>query len=210
MLEKCITDAGGIYLFCDTDSAAIVSSRHRQEIVMPDGARPITALPWNEVQEIVDRFKSLNPYGGKLASESILKIHKLNFDGDKRPRQLYGRSVAAKRYALYVKTDTSIEIVEPKAHGLGYFHPPKDSPENWKHETPLWIFEAWDWIIRGTLDLPRTRPGWFDLPVMMKLTLSTPHNALRNVAKGPLTRPSNFMMIPQVCRFQNANSCAME
>lgn len=36
---------------------------------------------------------------------------------------------------------------------------------------------------------------------MMKLTLSTPHHALKNLAKGPLTRPHNFMMIPQVSRF---------
>jgi hypothetical protein len=36
---------------------------------------------------------------------------------------------------------------------------------------------------------------------MMKLTLSTPHHALKNLEKGPLTRPSNFMMIPQISRF---------
>ena len=35
----------------------------------------------------------------------------------------------------------------------------------------------------------------------MKLTLSTPHHALKNLAKGPLTRPHNFMMLPQICRF---------
>jgi hypothetical protein len=33
------------------------------------------------------------------------------------------------------------------------------------------------------------------------LTLSTPHHALRNLAKGPLTRPYNFMMLPQISRF---------
>jgi hypothetical protein len=49
--------------------------------------------------------------------------------------------------------------------------------------------------------LERTKPAWFDLPVMMKLTLSTPHHALKNLAKGPLTRPYNFMMIPQITRF---------
>ncbi len=198
MLEKCITDAGGTYLFCDTDSAAIVSTETPQQIAMPDGAKPITALSWAEVQQITDRFKSLNPYA---IDGSILKIHKLNWDKNKQRRQLYGYSIAAKRYALYTKTQNDIEIVEPKAHGLGYFYPPKDSPEGWNHETPLWIFEAWDWIMRGVLGLKRTRPKWFDLPVMMKLTLSTPHHALRNLAKGPLTRPNNFMMIPQVCRF---------
>jgi hypothetical protein len=34
-----------------------------------------------------------------------------------------------------------------------------------------------------------------------KLTLSTPHHALRNLAKGSLTRPNNFMMLPQISRF---------
>jgi hypothetical protein len=91
--------------------------------------------------------------------------------------------------------------VEPKAHGLGYFYPPKDSPGGWKRDAPAWIFEAWDWIVRGVLGFERKKPAWFDLPVMMKLTLSTPHHALKNLAKGPLTRPNNFMMIPQICRF---------
>jgi hypothetical protein len=55
--------------------------------------------------------------------------------------------------------------------------------------------------VRGALGLPRKRPEWFDLPVMMRLTLSTPHHVLRNLAKGPLTRPYNFMMLPQICEF---------
>src|ERR1017187_4769479 len=182
MLERCIADAGGTFLFCDTDSAAIVSTPPRQQISMPNGAKPITALSRAEVQRIVDRFDSLNPYD---LSGSILKIHKLNWDSDKQRRQLYGYSIAAKRYALYTKTRDDIEIVEPKAHGLGYFYPPKDSPEGWKRDTPAWIFEAWDWIMGGVLGLKRKKPTWFDLPVMMKLTLSTPHHALKNLAKGP-------------------------
>src|SRR3954464_13146607 len=43
------------------------------------------------------------------------------------------------RYAIYTKTQNDIEIVEPKAHGLGYFYPPTNSPEGWKQETPKWI-----------------------------------------------------------------------
>lgn len=201
MLERCIAVAGGTYLFCDTDSAAIVSAKDKKQIPMPDGAEPITALSWEEVQHIVDRFESLNPYDSKLVPGSILKVHKLNRDRNGQRRQLYGYSIAAKRYALYTKTQDDIQIVEPKAHGLGYFYPPKDSPDGWEHETPQWIFEAWDWIMRGVLGLDRTKPAWFDLPVMMKLTLSTPHHVLKNLAKGPLTRPHNFMMIPQISRF---------
>lgn len=201
MLERCIADAGGAFLFCDTDSAAIVSTKHRSRIAMPGGAQPITALSWAEVQRIVDRFESLNPYKRKVVPGSILKTHKLNWDQQKRRRQLFGYSIAAKRYALYTKTNSDIEIVDPKAHGLGYFYPPKDSPEGWASDAPAWIFEAWDWIMRGVLGLKRKKPSWFELPVMMKLTLSTPHHALKNLAKGPLTRPNNFMMIPQVCHF---------
>jgi hypothetical protein len=201
MLERCITDAGGTYLFCDTDSAAIVSTEHRQTIPMPDGERLITAISWNEVDDIIREFENLNPYDRELIPGSILKVHKLNWDGNKRRRQLYGYSIAAKRYALYTKARNDIEIVEPKAHGLGYFYPPKDSAEGWKHEIPEWIFEAWDWIMRGVLGLKRRNPSWFGRPVMMKLTLSTPHHALKNLAKGPLTRPNNFMMIPQITRF---------
>jgi hypothetical protein len=46
-------------------------------------------------------------------------------------------------------------------------------------------------------------------PIQKSLTLSTPHHALKNLAKGPLTRPNNFMMLPQICRVgcpQNVNS----
>src|SRR5262249_31905435 len=66
MLEQCIKDAGGAYLFCDTDSAAIVSMKHRQKIAMPDRAEPITALSHNEVDEIVWKFDKLNPYDLKV------------------------------------------------------------------------------------------------------------------------------------------------
>jgi hypothetical protein len=123
MLEKRIADAGGTFLFCDTDSAAIVSTAHRQRIPMPNGAKPITALSGAQVQHIVDRFDSLNPHD---LDGSILKTHKLNWDSKKQRRQLHGYSIAAKRYALYTKTRDDIEIVEPKAHGLGYFYLPKD------------------------------------------------------------------------------------
>src|SRR5262249_30100724 len=89
MLERSISDAGGTFLFCDTDSASIVSTKRRQRVAMPDGATPITALSWSEVQSIVDRFESLNPYNPKLVPGSILKVHKVNWGRDKQRRQLY-------------------------------------------------------------------------------------------------------------------------
>ena len=69
MLERLVTDEGGTYLMCDTDSMAIVSSEdgglvdctggpHRT----PDGKDAIKALPWKKVRTLVDRFEPLNPY----------------------------------------------------------------------------------------------------------------------------------------------------
>lgn len=73
MLERCVADLGGFYLFSDTDSASVVSTKVRKQIAMPDGAEPITAISTDEVQTIVDKFESLNPYD---LDGPILKIHK--------------------------------------------------------------------------------------------------------------------------------------
>jgi hypothetical protein len=61
---------------------------------------------------------------------------------------LYGRSIAAKRYSLYVKIGkTGIRIIDPKAHGVGFLYPPKHSPSDWDEDVPQWIFEMWDYIV---------------------------------------------------------------
>jgi hypothetical protein len=199
MLEASVRKAGGTYLFCDTDSLCIVSSENGGPLKIP-GVKSERVLTWGEVDAIVKRFESLNPYN---LQGSILKVHKLNRDKKGERRQLYGYSIAAKRYAIHEKKGDDIEIIEPKAHGLGYFHPPKDSPEGWEqdHDVPQWIFGLWDYIMRGALKLKRKKPSWFNLPVMMRLTLSTPHHALQNLGKCDLTRPHNFMMMPKIAPF---------
>jgi hypothetical protein len=41
-------------------------------------------------------------------------------------RQLYGYSIAAKRYALYERIgQNDIKIIDPKAHGIGFLYPPR-------------------------------------------------------------------------------------
>ena len=204
MLETSVREAGGTYLFCDTDSLAIVASERGGPLAIP-GANGERVLSWDEVDSVVKQFESLNSYNQEILPirGSILKVHKRNWNKNKERRQLYGFSVAGKRYALYEKKDGSIEIVEPKAHGLGYFYPPKDSPDRWEkdHDVPKWIFELWDYIVRGALQMRRKKPSWFELPVMMKITLSTPHHALQNLGKCDLTRPHNFMMLPKIAPF---------
>jgi hypothetical protein len=204
MLETSVRKAEGTYLFCDTDSLAIVASERGGPLAIP-GTNGERVLSWDEVESVVKRFESLNPYNQEIEPirGSILKVHKRDWNKNKERRRLYGYSVAGKRYALYEKKDGDIEIMEPKAHGLGYFYPPKDSPDRWEkdHDVPKWIFELWDYIVRGALGMRRKKPLWFELPVMMKITLSTPHHALQNLGKCDLTRPHNFMMLPKIAPF---------
>ena len=62
ILIRLVRDAGGDYVYCDTDSLFI------------------TGLDPFQVQTIVSKFKRLNPYDPKLVSGSILKIESINYD----------------------------------------------------------------------------------------------------------------------------------
>jgi hypothetical protein len=136
------------------------------------GSEGVRILSWKEAQEIVDRFVPLNPYDRKAVKGSILNLVDANFvdsDPGKSQRQLYGYSVAAKRYTLYAKIGKSeIEIIDPKGHGVGFLYPPKNSPKGWDKEIPQWIYEMWDYIVRGALGLKRKKPSWIDIPQMMR------------------------------------------
>jgi len=66
LLERCVSDAGGSYALCDTDSMAI-------------------ALPMRTVKQIVKRFEALNPYDRSIVPGSILKIEEENFDSEEEP-----------------------------------------------------------------------------------------------------------------------------
>src|SRR5262249_6708926 len=151
---------------------AIVSSKAGGLLNIP-GSEGVNTLSWDQVDEITKRFQNLNPYNREAVSE-ILNLVDANFVDPKNKesrRQLYGYSIAAKRYALYEKlNDADIKIVDPKAHGIGFLYPPKDSPKKWDERVPLWVYEMWDYIVRGALKIERDPPSWLDLPQMMRLT----------------------------------------
>jgi hypothetical protein len=200
MTEECVTRKNGTYLFCDTDSLAIVSSKHggSLNIAGSDGRR---ILSWAEAHEIADRFTSLNPYDRKAVKGSILNLVDANYldcDPTKPQRQLYGYSIAAKRYALHERTGKSdITIVDPKAHGIGFLYPPQDSPKKWDKDVPLWIYQLWDHILRGALKLSSKPPSWLDVPQMMRLTITT-YNVLEMLGEWKIARPYNFLLLPMV------------
>jgi hypothetical protein len=200
MTEACVTEKRGTYLFCDTDSLAIVASKHGGplRILGSEGAR---ILSWAEVRAIVDKFAALNPYNRKIVKGSILNLVDANYvdsDPKKPQRQLHGYSIAAKRYALYEQIgENNIKIVDPKAHGVGFLYPPKNSPKDWKDDAPQWIYEMWDYIVRGALRLKRKAPSWLDIPQMMRLTITT-YNVLEMLGDWKIARPYNFLFLPMV------------
>jgi hypothetical protein len=108
--------------------------------------------------------------------------------------------IAAKRYALFEKILdgrgklADIRIVNPKAHGIGFLYPPKDNPKNWKKDASLWIYEMWDYIVRGFLGLPGKLPKWASLPQMMCFSVST-WNVLKMLGMWECARPHNFMFM---------------
>ena len=185
MLEVEVARAKGTYLYCDTDSLAIVASREGGTLAIP-GAKGKRILTWDKVDRIAAKFQALNPYdphevqdllnltddnyvckcSHELKSEhdesGVCEVHGCNCKAkNKVRRQLWGVGIAAKRYALFEKVfDTrgkliDIRIVNPKAHGIGFLYPPKDNPRNWKKDAPVWVYEMWDYIVRGFLGLKR-------------------------------------------------------
>jgi DNA polymerase type B, organellar and viral len=198
MLERCVADVGGTYLFCDTDSLCIVAAEHERLIPCEGGSHrlhgqdAIKALSRAQVCATADRFTTLNPFDRNLVPGSILKVEDLNFDAAGRPQHLSGVAISAKRYVLYKRAQRVLTLVDPKAHGLGYLYSPTE-PKN-EDEQP-WSWEAWDWMLREVLSLPRTAPPWLDLPAMMRVVLSTPLILDR---LNRQTRPFSFLFCPLI------------
>jgi hypothetical protein len=202
MLERCVRDAGGTYLFCDTDSLCIVASASPRPVRYQCNSRVevVPVISRERVSEISERFASLNPYDRRIVPESILKIEQVNDDPSGKPRALLGFAISAKRYALYERNGDDVRIIDPKAHGLGYLYPPQDAREErdrppYEWARPPWTLDAWEWIIRQELGLKREPPEWLHLPAMMRVVLSTPFVLTRLNRR---TRPYNFLFCPLI------------
>jgi hypothetical protein len=202
LLEKSVTKAGGTHAWADTDALAIVSSKNGGPLRRFPGSEHVRALSWQEVEQIVNQFESLNPYDRTAVRGSILNFVDANYedsDPEHPRRQLLGYSIAAKRYALYERSGNKINIVDPKAHGLGYLYPPADSPRGWEHDhdAPKWIYQFWDCLLRIALELERDNPSWIKRPQMMRMTVTT-FNVLKRLHEWKGFRPYNFFLLPIV------------
>jgi hypothetical protein len=219
MIERCVRDAGGTYLCCDTDALTIVASKKGGPVQMPGGTSS-NSLSWKKVDGIARRFHSLSPYNRKIVPH-LLRLTDENFNKKGIQRQLYGLSIAAKRYALYTTKCGNIycdhancvKIVDPKAHGLIFFAPSDEREKG----LPKWWWELWRFLLAlefkqiqnpefnvlliggkavnaNTATEIDGQPEWISLPAMMKMRISTPH--FFKQMKGKVS-PYGFVLHPR-------------
>lgn len=193
LLERSVTDRGGSYAFCDTDSMGIVADRDGGlhpcpggPELLPDGSEAVRALSWSEVDRVVERFAALNPYDRRSVPGSILKIEKENFTESGRRRQLWCWAISAKRYVLYEnrnagpevvrvidgheETGLDLDLAKVSEHGLGHLLNPLDPDDN----SDNWIRQAWGFLLRKGLGLSATEPEWLNRPALVRVTASSP------------------------------------
>ena len=207
MLETCVRNLKGSYLFCDTDSLCIVGSARGGLVPCAGGEfrlkgqEAIKALSLQEVQSIVSKFNRLNPYDQSLVP-NVLKIEDINHvesNPNKPHRQLFGFAISAKRYALYTQSRNDISIHKASGHGLGYLFAPKKrkkGKDDEEEDVPQWVIEAWDYLLRKEFRLRSKEPRWLDLPAMMRMAMTTP-NVMRTNRPEWLA-PFNFFLFPLI------------
>ncbi len=177
MLHKMARHAGSEWIACDTDGGMLCS--------MPTGGPfkchrdTIQALSYKQVDAIRARFESLNPRKGT----PFLKLEDENFteDGKKR-HQLFGYSVAAKRYSLFNLENGELKLRKVSGHGLAHLIPPYTIREwerkhgrKWTEDLHPFIYDAWDYLLSRELKLsPVRRPSWLTLPAAMPFPVTTP------------------------------------
>jgi hypothetical protein len=196
-LERSVYDAGGVHVLSDTDSMMVIADKEHRTIRI-DGAgrngksirQEVTALSWDEVSAIVERFASLNPYDRTVVGGSILEVKDSNFDENKKQRRIWCYAISSKRYCLF---DDDKSIVEFKESGIGFLlNPIANDDENSKLARAF--YEA---IIRGE---SYSKLEWALLPCVRQLALSTA-NVLRSFdvynrgkSYDQRIKPSNFLM----------------
>jgi hypothetical protein len=204
-LEDAVTDAGGTYAICDTDSMAIVATKEGRLVScpggaerLPDGREAIRALSWAEVDRIRERFAALNPYDSEVVPGSILKIEEdENFDADGQQRQLWCYAISAKRYALYILNEHGQPVIcKNSEHGLGHLLNPMD-PEDKSRD---WISLLWEGLISEAHDREYAWPSWLDRSALGRITVSssdllTPFEQLnRGKSYAEQIKPFNFLL----------------
>jgi hypothetical protein len=135
-----------------------------------------------------------------ISGNAVRRICHVDSDPTKPFRQLFGYAVSAKRYTLFTENKGDISIEKASGHGLGYLFAPRerntdeDAADDEIEETPEWVVEAWDFLLRKELGYQRMKPSWLKLPAMMRMVMSSP-NVLRT-GRPDWLAPFNFFLFP--------------
>jgi len=209
----------------DTDSMAIVSTERGGIVPCPGGTvatannqQAVKALSWGQVNRIVKKFETLNPYRRDIIPGSVLKIEDDNYDPETgRQRQLYCYAISAKRYALFLWPNQGSpallkERVNNKKdrwsrHGLGHLL----NPTNPDADDRNWTAAVWDTIIRKGCGQRTTKPNFANRPAIGRTTVSSPFlmksfetlNAGKRYAEQ--VKPFNFLQAAHVIPFGHPN-----
>lgn len=211
LLQRAVSEAGGAYAMCDTDSMAVVSTDAGGLVRCEGGPRPVDgestvkALSWAEVEAIRDRFRALNPYDLSVVPGSILKLESVNFDETtSERRQVHCYSISAKRYALFALGPDSRPILLKEVdeethdekrwwseHGLGHLLNPTD-PEG---EDRDWIRQAWEFLLSKPIGAAAPSLSWLSQPAMSRLNASAPQ-LMRALVDYNRRRPYREQIMP--------------
>lgn len=182
LLEHGVTQRGGTWAMCDTDSMAIVARPTRGTLTV--AGESVTALSREDVDAIVAEFTALNPFRGPLRGASILKI-----ELEEAGQQNRMVAISAKRYAIFRRDgEDRVVIVKPSEHGLGAIHPPMDRD--------TWVQEVWTYGIECALGRHPTEPAWWQAPAVMRLAITQPSMAPPKAFARKHLRPMSFVLTP--------------
>jgi hypothetical protein len=188
LLEHSVSQLGGTYAMEDTDSMAIVSTEKGGivpckggNLLSINGEEGVRAVTWEQVRQIAEKFKALNPYDPSIIPGSVLKIEEDNFDLiTGKQRQIYCLAISAKRYALFVwpkngKPELLREGRNNKKdrwsrHGLGHLLNPTDPDVSDRN----WTAVVWESIVRKACGLQATALKFASLPAIGRSTVSSP------------------------------------
>jgi len=168
MLQRCVEEKGGNYAFCATDSMAVVATWNGGRLE----SNETYALSGSEVDEIIAKFASVNPYDRSVVPASILKVEKKNSQ-DGRRAQLYAYCISAKRYALFTRNRQGrLFLKKVSEHGLGHLLNPLDPDaepvKGENEEAPRWLMTIWELIIRRELAEAPSLPEWIHRPALSR------------------------------------------
>lgn len=204
--------AAGEYAMCDTDSLFAVATKnggltpcpggpHR----LPDGQEALLALSHDQVrEELIEPFRTLNPYDGDLGKQPILELEPENHDPETGEQiEIRCLSLAAKRYAMFtLDEDERPQLVgEPckrrrSEHGLGHLLLPHDPTE-----PGAALDEFWEHLIACELGIDHPEPAFFGQPAIGRLTITSQpdQNAFKTYNHGKpyahQVRPWDFLCL---------------